>query len=69
MEFCYDDEAGFRRWCAEEDATFRIGVINLLGTHPLLRTEIKWGLFAHAQVQHHSDWPITNVQRLVRQAR
>ncbi|USA01102.1 tyrosine-type recombinase/integrase [Streptomyces lydicamycinicus] len=65
LEIVYDDEAAFRRWCAEEDATFRIGVINLLGTHPLLRAEIKWGLFAHAQVKHHSNWPLNVMQRLV----
>ncbi|TXL84986.1 site-specific integrase [Streptomyces sp. IB2014 016-6] len=69
VEFCYDDEAAFQRWCAEEDATHRIGVINLLGTSPLLRAELKWGLFAHAQVKHHSAWSITNIQRLVNRCR
>lgn len=43
----YDDETVFRRWCAEANPAYRVGVINLVGLAPTIKAEFKWGLYAH----------------------
>ncbi len=64
----YDDEQAFRRWCTHAEPVLRIGEINLLGLHPLLRAEFQCALFAR---QHpvRSRWQPTAVQRLVNASR
>jgi integrase len=61
----YDDEAVFRRWCAEANPVYRAGVINLVGLPGVLKAEFKWGLHAHCQDRDPTAWEVFEVQRLV----
>ncbi|WP_202120928.1 tyrosine-type recombinase/integrase [Streptomyces sp. BA2] len=65
----YQDEKVFRRWCRDADPMMRVGEINLLGLHPLLRAEIKWGLFAHQRQNPRTRWLPIDVQNLVNNCR
>ncbi|MFE0138492.1 tyrosine-type recombinase/integrase [Streptomyces sp. NPDC059037] len=62
----YTDEMAFRRWCTQQDPVSRTdGCLNLLGLRPLVRAEIKWSLFHHAQgLAEGAYWPLNAVQRL-----
>ncbi|WP_083933730.1 tyrosine-type recombinase/integrase [Sciscionella marina] len=61
----YEDEAVFRRWCAIQAPAYRVGEINVMDLHPLVKTEIQWGFYAHAQVKNRSRWELGAAQRLV----
>jgi len=65
----YTDVAAFRAWCASTDPASRPGQINLRGLRPLLRAEIQWSLFAHAQRERHSRWDLDWIQRMANRAR
>ena len=61
----YADEAAFRRWCATAPAPWWPGQINLLGLRPLVRAEIKWGLFIHTQRARPTRWDLGWIRSLV----
>jgi integrase len=61
----YADEEGFRRWCATAVAQSWPQQINLRGLRPLIRAEIKWGLFAHAQRARPTRWDLNRLRSLV----
>lgn len=61
----FEDEARFREWCAREWATPWPGQINLAGLRPLLRAEISWSLFEHAQQERPGRWDLGWIQKLV----
>ena len=61
----YADEAAFHRWCATTPAPFWPGQINLLGLRPLVRAEIKWGLFIHTQRTRPTRWDLGWLRSLV----
>ena len=61
----YDDEAAFRRWCATTPAPCWPGQINLQGLRPLVRAEIKWGLFVHTQRARPTRWDLGWIRSLV----
>ena len=61
----YADEAAFRRWCATVPAPWWPGQINLLGLRPLVRAEIKWGLFMHTQRIRPTRWDLGWFRSLV----
>ncbi|MFE7371907.1 tyrosine-type recombinase/integrase [Streptomyces anulatus] len=62
----YDDESRFRQWCRETGLANRSnGKLSLLGLRPLVRAEIQWCLFTHAQSPAGSIWPFAWVQYLV----
>jgi integrase len=65
----YADEAAFRAWCATALPTSRPGQINLRGLRPLLRAEIQWTLFAHAQQNRPGRWDLGWIQKLANLAR
>ncbi|WP_055631776.1 tyrosine-type recombinase/integrase [Streptomyces griseoruber] len=59
----------FRQWCAQVDPVLRVGEINLLGLHPLVKAEFQWALFARLQHTVHTRWPPIAVQSLVNSCR
>jgi integrase len=61
---CYDNEAGFGRWCRAALPLPRPGTVNLRGLAPLARAEIQWGLHAHAQAAEHAGWSLGWVQAI-----
>ena len=61
---CYDDQAGFGRWCQAALPLPRPGTVNLRGLAPLARAEIQWGLHAHAQAAEHAGWSLGWVQAI-----
>ena len=61
----YDDEGAFRRWAAAAPAALWPGQVNLLGLRPLVRAEVKWGLFMHAQRPRPSRWDLGWLRSLV----
>ena len=61
----YADEAAFRRWCATTPAPWWPGQINLRGLRPLVRAEIKWGLFIHTQRARPTRWDLGWIRSLV----
>jgi integrase len=65
----YRNRAAFGRWCATAAAVYHLGQINLLGLSPLLKAEIKWGLFAHAQQRDHTNWHLLWIHWLVNDCR
>jgi len=64
----YEDEHAFERWCASAVAVLRPAQVNLRGLHPLLRAEIKWGMFAYTQ-KAHGRWELVTWQGLANFAR
>jgi hypothetical protein len=52
----FDDEQSFRDWCERELATPSPWQVNLRGLKSLLRAEIQWTLFAHAQRDRPGRW-------------
>ncbi|MFD9665884.1 tyrosine-type recombinase/integrase [Rhodococcus sp. NPDC059968] len=60
----YTDEATFRRWCAATAATPWPGKVNLHGLRPLVRAEIKWGLFIHTQRARPTRWDLRCLRSL-----
>ena len=65
----YHDRDAFDRWCATTAALYKPGQINLLGLSPLLRVEIRWGLFAHGQQRDHTAWHLLWIHWLVNDSR
>ena len=61
----YDDEQEFRRWCAAAAAPPFRGQINLLGLRPLVRAELKWGLFIHTRRARPQRWDLGWIRSLV----
>ncbi|MFJ9847588.1 tyrosine-type recombinase/integrase [Kitasatospora sp. NPDC101155] len=61
----YDDQAAFRRWCATAPAQPWPGQINLRGLRPLVRAEIKWGLFVHTRRARPTRWDLGWIRSLV----
>jgi integrase len=61
----YDDGAAFRHWCTTTPAPFWPGQINLLGLRPLVRAEIKWGLFIHTRRARPTRWDLGWIRSLV----
>ncbi|MFH9821475.1 hypothetical protein [Streptomyces sp. NPDC017230] len=64
----YADEHVFERWCASVVAVSRSSQVNLRGLHPLLRAEIKWGMFTYTQ-KAHGRWELITWQGLANFAR
>ncbi|WNI22179.1 site-specific integrase [Streptomyces sp. ITFR-16] len=60
----YDDEAAFRQWCHEEPPILLPGRVILTGLRPLLKAEVRWGLFAHTDGDR-SEWPLTQIQNMI----
>lgn len=60
-----DDDVAFADWCAHAPPVMRIGQIDLRGLRPLLRAEIKWGLYAHGQGDQRPPWSLPWIQALV----
>ena len=71
IEIVYSDEGAFNRWCEENEVRGRMdGKLSLLGLRPLVRAEIKWGIFQHAQgPDEGAHWPLPFVQRLAVECR
>ncbi|MFB8039441.1 hypothetical protein ACFC5Z_42480 [Streptomyces sp. NPDC056004] len=66
----FSDEDGFRRWCSTTAPISRSnGKLSLLGLQPLLKAEIKWAMFHHAQQPDAPDWPVLFIQRLANDCR
>ena len=67
----YGDEAAFRHWCDTAAAVFRMnGTVSLLGLRPLVKAEIQWTLFRHAQgPTEGAHWPLALVQHLAQHCR
>ncbi|MFK0182553.1 tyrosine-type recombinase/integrase [Streptomyces xanthochromogenes] len=67
----YRDEARFRQWCVEIGPITRMnGKLSLLGLQPLVKTEIKWLLFHHAQsASEGSRWSVTWLQYVAEDCR
>jgi hypothetical protein len=65
----YADKSMFRRWCSTAAAVNRPGQTNLRGLPPLVRAEIRYGLFAHTQRDTHTQWDLRWVQFVVDTAR
>lgn len=61
----YSDEQAFRRWCATAPARPWPGQINLCGLRPLVRAEVKWGLFIHTQRARPTRWDLGWIRSLV----
>lgn len=61
----YDDEEGFRRWCAVRPPRPRPGRIDLRGLRPLARAEFKWALHIHGQRPRPTRWELSWVRALV----
>jgi integrase len=61
----HTDERAFRDWCGAAPAQLRPGQINLRGLRPLVRAEIKWGLFIHTQRARPTRWDLCWIQSLV----
>ncbi len=61
----YADQPEFRRWCATVSAQPWPGQINLRGLRPLVRAEIRWGLFMHTQRARPSRWDLGWIRALV----
>ncbi|WP_226380266.1 site-specific integrase, partial [Pseudonocardia sp. KRD291] len=61
----YAEEQVFRRWCAIAPARPWPGQINLQGLRPLVRAEIKWGLFIHTQRARPTRWDLGWIRSLV----
>jgi len=59
-----DDELGFRRWCQDADPVCWPGRVVLRGLRPLLRAELRWGLFRHTQ-RPHTKWRLSDLQNLI----
>jgi integrase len=59
----YQDEAAFQRWCADTDPIPRPGRLSLLGLHPLITAEFKWGLDSHTHGRR-PRWEMAWVQQL-----
>ena len=55
----------FHRWCASAPARPWPGQVNLRGLRPLLRAEIKWGLFIHTQRARPTRWDLGWIRSLV----
>ncbi|GAA3654835.1 hypothetical protein GCM10022224_017310 [Nonomuraea antimicrobica] len=64
----YQDQHAFERWCASAPAALRPAQVNLRGLHPLLRAEMKWGMFAHTQ-KAHGRWELVTLQGVANFAR
>lgn len=65
-----DDQQAFRQWCRSADPMPRIGEINLLGLHPLVRAEFQWALFARVQdTVVRTRWSPFAIQSLVNSCR
>jgi integrase len=65
----YQDRDAFIRWCSTTGSLYWPGQINLLGLSPLVKAEIRWGLFAHGQQKNHSSWHLAWVHSLVNESR
>ncbi|TXH28428.1 MAG: site-specific integrase [Mycobacterium sp.] len=61
----YADEQRFRRWCAAVPARPWHGQVNLAGLRPLVRAEIKWGIFIHTQRSRPTRWDLGWLRSLV----
>ncbi|MFJ2095034.1 tyrosine-type recombinase/integrase [Streptomyces sp. NPDC087901] len=71
VEIAYDDEPAFLRWCSSQYQFGRMdGQVSLLGLHPLVRAEIKWGLHRHStKAVEGAHWPLLFVQNLATECR
>src|SRR6266571_3346317 len=63
-----DDELAFRRWCQDADPVCWPGRVVLHGLRPLLRAELRWGLFRHTQ-RPHTTWRLGDLQNLINDCR
>jgi integrase len=65
----YQDKNAFEQWCSQVDPLLRAGYINLRGLRPLVKAEIKWGLFAHGQQRHYTNWNLNWIYWLANDCR
>ncbi|WP_199180315.1 site-specific integrase [Verrucosispora sp. ts21] len=61
----FDDEPAFRGWCRQVRPAARPGQISLHGLSPLMRAELKWGLFSYTQRSDHTRWWMHAILRVV----
>jgi len=59
-----DDKLAFQRWRSAQRPFYRNGVVNLTGLQPLVKAEIQWGMFAHAQTADPAHWACSALQHL-----
>ncbi|MFE5125128.1 tyrosine-type recombinase/integrase [Streptomyces sp. NPDC056669] len=69
VKVLYNNEAAFNEWCRHSEPLSRTdGTVTLLGLRPLVRAEIKWALFRHANGSvEGAEWPLLMVQNLARE--
>lgn len=60
----FADRAAFDAWCKDRQPVWRVGVVNLIGLHPLTKAEIKWGIHAHALEADQTRWDFGSLQLL-----
>lgn len=65
----FDDEPAFRRWCRQVGPAARPGQISLHGLSPLVKAELKWGLFSYTQRSDHTRWWMHAILRVVKACR
>jgi len=59
-----DDKLAFQRWRSAQRPFYRNGVVNLTGLQPLVKAEIQWGMFVHAQTADAAHWACSALQHL-----
>lgn len=64
----YDSEV-FEAWIEDQIPITRVGRINLVGLAPLLKAELKYGLYAHSVDRDHGWWGAHWVQHLANRYR
>ncbi|MGC4808902.1 tyrosine-type recombinase/integrase [Micromonospora sp. DT228] len=65
----YGDETAFRRWCVAVMPRPAPGQLNLLALHPLVRAELRWGLFCYTQRRNRTRWWLPWIQAVLRSCR
>lgn len=63
-EVAFSDRSAFFDWCRRQQPMWRVGTVNLLGLHPLVKAEIKWGIWRHAQAPDQARWDFGCLQVL-----
>jgi integrase len=64
----FNDELAFHRWCQAADPVCWPGRLVLRGLRPLLRAELRWGLFRHTQ-RPDTRWRLADLQGLINDCR
>lgn len=59
-----DDHSLYEQWLGGQNAMYRAGHITLKGCRPVVKLQLQWGLWAHAQLPDAADWPLSSIQQL-----